>query len=69
MQVGVKVKVPHGEGYITGFEYMGNRTTVIKDFYDPLTCLRVQVKLTVSTWSFKKEKFYYCPPNEIEPIN
>jgi len=69
MQLGDKVKVPHGEGYITGFEYMGNRTTYIDSAYDPLTCLRVQVKLTLSNWIFKNEKFYYCTPNEIEPIN
>jgi hypothetical protein len=69
MQVGDKVKVPHGEGYITGFEYMGNRTTTISTHYDPLTCLRVRVKLTISNWSFKDQEHYFCSPKEIEPIN
>jgi hypothetical protein len=69
MQVGDKVKVPHGEGYITGFEYMGDRTTVISNHYDDWAVLRVRIKLTISTWSFKDQEHYFCSPKEIEPIN
>lgn len=67
-KVGDKVKVPHGTGTITGFEYMGDRTTCISTNYNPVTCLRIEIKLDAgNTWSmYPGNPLYYCNPKEVE---
>ena len=63
-----RVKTPHGTGTITSFEYRGDRTTVIREDYNPDICLRVEIKLDANnTWSmYPGNPLYYCIPNELE---
>lgn len=70
MKVNDRVKTPHGTGTITGFEYRGERTTNIRDDYNPDTCLRVEIKLdSNNTWSlYPGNPLYYCNPKEVELI-
>lgn len=65
-----RVKTPHGTGTITGFEYRGERTTIIRDDYNPDTCLRVEIKLDANnTWSmYPGNPLYYCNPKELKLI-
>ena len=68
MNKGDRVKTPHGNGTINGFEYYGIRTMQIKDTYDQYQCTRVEIKLDVNnTWSmYPGNPLYYCNPSELE---
>lgn len=70
MNKGDRVKTPHGTGTITGFEYRGERTTYIREDYNPDTCLRVEIKLDANnTWSmYPGNPLYYCTPKELQLI-
>lgn len=70
LEVGSRVKVPHGTGTITGFECRGERTTVIVKTYHPSECLQVEIKLDAgNTWSmYPGNPLYYCNPKEVELI-